>query len=101
MSIEFLGSLKKSLTEDLADCLVKHIKNSPGLIVVREEPNSLGLCFTSGDGSSGQEQLTITLSSEQIYVGFHAATRQQRERVLHAVRTALDTCGVSCDLEEE
>jgi hypothetical protein len=101
MSIECTGSLKRSLTEELADCLVKHINNAPGVFVVREEPNLLGLCFAIGDGPSGDEQITIRLSAEQIYVGFHAGTRLQRESVLHVVRTALDNCGISCDLEEE
>jgi hypothetical protein len=95
MSIEFTGSLRPSLTEQSYACVLRNIKDAPGLVVVRDERNSLGLSFATGDDSIEHEQISFVLNDTQIYVGFHVGTRDQRERVLDVLRNSLAACGIS------
>jgi hypothetical protein len=101
MSIEFTGSLNRSLTEEIADSVLNRIKRASGLLVVREVSGSLGLSYSAEGGPILHENIASTISEKEIYVGFHAATRQQREAVIRVVKQAMETCGISCDLEEE
>lgn len=101
MSVEFIGSPQPPLTQESIESIRRAIKAESSLSIVRDEANTLGLRFASTAGSGGREEVAIALSTNEVYIGFHLGTAQQRAHVLGIARTVLSAHGVSCEFEEE
>ena len=101
MSIEFFDRPPVPLSDEDIVGVIQQIKNAADLILVRDEPLSLGINFACDAGSARHEQITISMDSEKIYVAFHVGTGQQRDRVVRLVNAALEANGVCCELVED
>ena len=101
MSIEYTGTLSPPLVKHQITELLDHVAALDGWVVVRRTDQTLGLGLQKSDNDAeASELVSISLTADQVYVGFHAGHRHHRESVLQAVIDHLTTSGATCHLEE-
>jgi hypothetical protein len=100
MSIEYIGTPNPPLSECQVKSVIHGIVDVGDFVVVRQTEEEVGLGLHENENSE-EETTTIAVRSNQVYVGFHACHRTQRERILELVSNLLNNEGVTCELEEE
>jgi hypothetical protein len=101
MSIEFFAKPQPPLSGEDIVGVIQQIKNAADLIVVRDEPTSLGINYANDVYPADYEQITISMDFVQIYVAFHVGDGPQLDRVLRLVNAALKANGIRCELVED
>jgi hypothetical protein len=100
VSIEFMGTPNPSMTDDDIEDVKHDVVLNSGCALVRDTKAEIGLCYRPENARTAEE-LTVSLSSNEVYVGFHVGTRAQRDRILACISSALQKRGISCHLEEQ
>lgn len=100
MSIEYAGTPNPSLSDDQVKSVISGVLGIEGFVVVRQTEEEVGFGLLENVNSK-EETITIAVRPNQVYVGFHACHRTQRERILELVSTLLNNEGVACELDEE
>jgi hypothetical protein len=100
MSIEYFGCPTPRLDQLMVAELLDELTRADGYRVVRRTDSDLGLVATNSD-CGALETTTISLSPNEIYFGFHSATRDERQRLLYLAHQILEARGYRCDFEEE
>jgi hypothetical protein len=98
MSIEYFGAPTPILANNDVESLLQVIGKDLQMTVVRQSQFEVGLAFCPDEN---QEAVTIVVKPEQVYVGFHNATRDQRATVLTKLQMFLESSGRECSFEEE
>jgi len=80
--------------------IIEKIGEVAEVAVVRKAAGEVGLAFRANENAE-QETATITVSTNQVYAGFHACHRDQRELVLLYLKSAIEEEGSECELDEE
>jgi hypothetical protein len=105
MSIEYFGSPVPLLTDTLIESVLSRFRKFPSLIVLRDEPRSMGLDFVHLDpprpGGEVQEAINIVLRNDEVYVAFRSGSGLQESATIAAIEGALQACGVDCTLVED
>ena len=100
MSIEYFGTPSSPFTREQIRGVFSNIAADTGLVVVRDDLDSLGLTFPESQPARSFEDVTIAFDAGRAYVAFHNATRRQRERVIARLEELFRASGVSCPLGE-
>ncbi len=100
MSIDFPGTPEPCLDQSKIGKLIERFEHVEGFRLVRKSESEVGLASTTTDEST-TETTTITLAPDEIYPGFHAASRDERERLLGIAQEFLLESSVGCELEEQ
>jgi hypothetical protein len=102
MSIEYQGVLSPPLTKLQIAELFRGLAALKGWVTVRRTNLEIGLGLQqSGDHSDVGELVSVALTSEEVYIGFHCCHGLERERILQAITIQLTKSGVSCNLSEQ
>ncbi len=100
MSIEYLGTPKPPLNLATIAKLLDQLAHASGLRTVRKTDLELGLANII-TGKTTHETTTISLATDEVYLGFHSEVRDERERILAMIHKLLREQGIGCDLEEQ
>lgn len=101
MSIEYTGTLSPPLVKHQIAELLDRVAALDGWVVLRRTDQTLGLGLQKSDNDAEvSEIVSISLTADEVYVGFHAGHRHHRESVLQALIAHLTTVGAVCHLEE-
>ena len=101
MSLEYHGTPSPPLTKHQITELLDRLAVRDGWVVLRRSEEAIGLGLQkSGYDPEVCELVSIFLTADQVYVGFHAGHQWHRESVLQAVNDDLTISGATCDLEE-
>ena len=100
MSIEYLGCPTPPLGQAMIGDMLEEFSRTEGFRTVRRTDAELGLVGLGNDETEA-ETITISLKGTEVYLGFHAATRSERDRVVAVAKRILDQLSIECDLEEQ
>jgi hypothetical protein len=101
MSLEYQGTPSPPLQKLQITELLDRLAVLDGWAVLRRTDEAIGLGLQkSGNGAEVRELVSIFLTADQVYVGFHAGHQWHRESVLQAVNDHLTISGATCDLLE-
>jgi hypothetical protein len=100
MSFDFFGVPTPAIPATAIGELLRGIASVVGYSIIREAGTEIGLVANDAKDLA-PETITIQLHCDRVYVGFHAATGSERDRVIEAVENCLRQKGYECDLQEE
>jgi hypothetical protein len=100
MSIEYLGTPTPPLGRAITSDMLEAFSRADGFRAVRRTDTEVGLVSTRNEEAT-TETTTICLEGTEVYFGFHAATRSERERLIAIAEEFLEQQGIKCDLEEQ
>jgi hypothetical protein len=100
MSIEYLGIPVPKLDKSKIDDLIARLAQADGFSPLRKTGSGLGLVSTTAIENT-LETATITIAPNEIYVGFHVATRKDRDYLIGIIQQFLLENSVECKLEEQ
>jgi len=101
MSLEYHGTPSPPLTKHQITELLDRLGALEGWVVLRRTDEAIGLGLQQkGNDTEVSELVSIFLTADQVYVGFHAGHRWHSECVLQAVNSHLTISGATCHLQE-
>ena len=100
MSIEFAGTLIPTASESDLERILASLRSWAYLNVVRDEGRVIGFSCTDPPSSLKEEELTIKVDPESVYLAFHTGGRQLRQLVNEFVVAKLRDLRLNCQLEE-
>lgn len=101
MSFEYHGTPSPPLQKLEIKELLDRLAALDGWVVLRRTDQAIGLGLQqNGNDAEDSELVSISLTADQVYVGFHAGHRWHREFVLQTVNDHLTISGATCHLQE-
>ena len=101
MSIEFSATTEMELSDDSVVRIKRYIQDHSNYQVVRDNPLEFGISPISKERAVDTlETITLAVLTKQVYVAFHAATKQERESFISCVVDALAQEGIVSKFEE-
>lgn len=101
MSFEYQGTPSPPLTNHQITELLDRLAVLDQWVVLRRTDQAIGLGLQqNGNDADVSELVSIFLTADLVYVGFHAGHQWHRESVLQAVNDHLTISGATCHLQE-
>jgi hypothetical protein len=98
MSIEYLAPLPTMLSSHVSAAIRSAIQNNGAFSITRDIGTEMGL--RRNDTTLAVEHATLQITTEGLYIAFHAATLPQRDSLLQAIRLALRQHGLQVAWQE-
>lgn len=99
MSIEFTGIPHPQMCESTARDVLTEVAKNGGHTVVRKSDTELGLGYFDAERPSA-EMISISINKNEVYVGIHAGTVDQRNQMMQFLKEQLSSRGCECVFEE-